>query len=749
MENTRNILKKILSCLVKRDIDGLEKYINNNNIDINIVKEYIKDNHYLSSELNKILISYVSSHNTEKIIFILSLLDSPPNELLYATMKKNNHDIADILINQGMTFSKSIIKDLYNNNDLNFYNLKHILSIRYNDNNLDNNSNNNNSSSSIKKIYIKYNNNKKHTKLNIKNDYYKLAIKNENFDGFIILFDNDDKNINDITGTILNLVHFDENGGFTGKKFNKFINYLEDTSKPFQEMNFYYNGTFGNEDKDVYSFINENKYESIKLQINNYIKSFMNSIQVLTSTLKTDKSNFEKYIKENDSVLKKLKSKKFDILIYALENGASKEIVEYIIQNYSYKNLNYGIKMNVKDEACAEFLKVSERYNEYIKMFNNNERTLENLKYHYENLNEQLSVEPNRFKKQSKFTYHKTPLFSALSKNNFEIGDMLIDMGSNINYNNEDIIYYLYIENALNSENLKYILNHGYTVPKWEENDNKIYHWIKSFHHEYLLIYLTHLQSVSGNVQGNTIISGRLYTPVSSSEALKTFLINRKISKDKNMNVSGSEDKISVQEKNINKNNQNQLNQIIKYQYYLFSVNYENYISIIILYNFDCIKSNEDSILYKLFIAFNFNDSKYKAFMEKLSNNELIYSMENSNDLNKNNAISATTNYSLINESKFNQTINKINESFTKFDIISKRSKKYIVKNVMDIIEEGNIKKLQNFIENNYVSLNELSFCDVNSFDILIHSIQEKSSIEIIKYIISLYDNNVNYINNY
>ena len=201
-------------------------------------------------------------------------------------------------------------------------------------------------------IYIKYIN-EGNKKLVIKNEYYKIAIEKENFNWFIILFDNDSRNINDILYNILNLFNYDSNGFFTRKKYDNFINYLNDINKPFKEMEFYYNGKFGNEDKHKYSFINENKFNSIKLQIKSFIESFINSlhkiIHILMENTEMDKFKFEKYVKENKSILKNIKNKKFDILIYAIEHSASKEIIEYIINNYSYKKFNYGIKIkNVK-----------------------------------------------------------------------------------------------------------------------------------------------------------------------------------------------------------------------------------------------------------------------------------------------------------------------------------------------------------------------------------------------------------------
>ncbi|OUM66386.1 hypothetical protein PIROE2DRAFT_59417 [Piromyces sp. E2] len=396
----------------------------------------------------------------------------------------------------------------------------------------------------------------------------------ENFNGFIILFDNDNRDINCILSYVLNLFHYDENGLLMGETYDKFTGYLSDTDVPFKEMDFYYNGRYGNEDKDQYSFINEDKFNSIRLKIKSYIETYVNSMHEINDIMKDTTMNiskFEKYIKEKNSVVKTLKNKKFDILIYAIENGASKDIIEYIIDHYSYENLTFGIKIKPHTNDIESITK----YNDYIDRLPIN-HTNKNLKYHYAKMFSYPEIHSYNIEVRPKKYYHKTPLFTALSKNKFTIADLLIEKGLNVNYymkekeEEEDIIYLLSIENVLNCENLKYILNHGYNPPKSFINDIKIYHWIKSFQNDYLEIYL--------NYYG--------------------------IGKKENSNKSENTPDL----------------QLIKDQYYLFSIFNENYNSILILLNYDNDNGenkNENNILYKLFIYFNYDKEKLKKIYAK------------------------------------------------------------------------------------------------------------------------------------
>ncbi|ORX44822.1 hypothetical protein BCR36DRAFT_300766, partial [Piromyces finnis] len=61
---------------------------------------------------------------------------------------------------------------------------------------------------------------------------------------------------------------------------------------------------------------------------------------------------------------------------------------------------------------------------------------------------------------------YKSPLFTAIKNEFFNIADVLIDHGADINGEIQytDIITYLNCLGVLNNNILKYILNHGYDV---------------------------------------------------------------------------------------------------------------------------------------------------------------------------------------------------------------------------------------------------------------------------------------------
>jgi len=101
-----------------------------------------------------------------------------------------------------------------------------------------------------------------------------------------------------------------------------------------------------------------------------------------------------------------------EILIYAIENNTSLEIVEYIIHIRADKNLNFSIVIDDKI---------------------------------------------------------KIPLFEAVKNNNFDIANILIKNKADINYetdtiHNKKIFKYLYYNKFLTIRNLNYILSKGFTI---------------------------------------------------------------------------------------------------------------------------------------------------------------------------------------------------------------------------------------------------------------------------------------------
>jgi len=127
--------------------------------------------------------------------------------------------------------------------------------------------------------------------------------------------------------------------------------------------------------------------------LSNYIKS-------------NDLENLKKYIEKNSLTVGKLNKGpvNYDILLDAIDNCTSQELIEYCVSLYD--NLNYS------------------------------------------------------------FNKTHVPLYLAVKKNNFKIADMLIKNNADINYLNENkgnILSYLLIE-SINHDNLKYVIDKGVDI---------------------------------------------------------------------------------------------------------------------------------------------------------------------------------------------------------------------------------------------------------------------------------------------
>jgi ankyrin repeat protein len=149
---------------------------------------------------------------------------------------------------------------------------------------------------------------------------------------------------------------------------------------------------------------------------------------------KNNATEFEKYIIDNDIALKDFNNTDFDILIFALDNKASFELIKIIINQYT--DFNYYIVDN---------------------------------------------------------RMVKIPLFCAIINNNFRVAKLLIDKKSDINFtiNKSNIIYYLYKLNCLSNKGLKFILNHGFYIKNI--TPNIIEEFIETFQNDFLNIISNHI----------------------------------------------------------------------------------------------------------------------------------------------------------------------------------------------------------------------------------------------------------------
>jgi ankyrin repeat protein len=155
------------------------------------------------------------------------------------------------------------------------------------------------------------------------------------------------------------------------------------------------------------SIVDAIKNKRIKLSLDKHFIDNLSTIEqkrnVIMDMIKEDKvMELNSFIKENKFSLSYFNNKTMDILMFALNHKASYEMIKLIIRYNPYENLNYTVG------------------------------------------------------------FSDTPLLSAISNNRFDVADLLIQHGSNINYvvSFERIIYYLYFR-KLNPQLLKYLLKRG------------------------------------------------------------------------------------------------------------------------------------------------------------------------------------------------------------------------------------------------------------------------------------------------
>ncbi|ORX80665.1 hypothetical protein BCR32DRAFT_245479 [Anaeromyces robustus] len=168
-----------------------------------------------------------------------------------------------------------------------------------------------------------------------------------------------------------------------------------------------------------WSFLEINDINIIKNLIK--INSSVKKIESIIRDIKVKRNNIIEIIKRNNlnelqnfiqnkriNDLKELNTKDFDILICAIDANVSIDIINYIIIQFHYDTFNYYIdNKNVVHD------------------------------------------------------YRRPPLFYALSNNNFEIANLLLEKGANINYDNGCILHQLYLNKLINDNNLIYILHNG------------------------------------------------------------------------------------------------------------------------------------------------------------------------------------------------------------------------------------------------------------------------------------------------
>ncbi|ORX48370.1 hypothetical protein BCR36DRAFT_354652, partial [Piromyces finnis] len=237
---------------------------------------------------------------------------------------------------------------------------------------------------------------------------------------------------------------------FEEERYKKFIKIIRNKGLNFQNEKFYYNNKIIN-NSNKNSFIDESKYKYITNKIIEafkklYVISKRSLEDIKEQVIKIIKNKnveeLKKYIKNNYISINELSydhnNDSFDLLIFSIQSNSSLKIIEYIISLYS--NLNYK---------------------EQDKTFN----------YQF---------------------FWNVPLYTAIANNRFDISNLLLKYGADINYE-KNIIKFLYDKKFLNCENLIYILNNKNFISNAAASSNKDafeIEWIKNKKKDFLEIYL-------------------------------------------------------------------------------------------------------------------------------------------------------------------------------------------------------------------------------------------------------------------
>eukprot|EP00833_Pecoramyces_ruminatium_P006253 jgi/Orpsp1_1/1180285/evm.model.c7180000072785.1 len=253
-------------------------------------------------------------------------------------------------------------------------------------------------------------------------DLLNLIFKNCVFDRAIILyFINIYKNKISLSNKQIQEKILKENHKF---KFNNYIYELAIENNNYKILEILLR--YDNRKKDViiknlFQLGNEKKLREKKNKINDVIKSYSFNLQwekymdnfinmeerinlITELFIKNDLKELKLFIKKYNFPMSYFNQMHNDFIILSIENSTSVEIINFIIKLCQPKTLNYTLSYN-------------------------NEK--------------------------------KTPLLSAISKEKFEIANILIKNNANINYkiDNDTIINYLYRHISMNKKILKYLLN--------------------------------------------------------------------------------------------------------------------------------------------------------------------------------------------------------------------------------------------------------------------------------------------------
>jgi len=286
----------------------------------------------------------------------------------------------------------------------------------------------------------------------VKDIYYHDAITYKNYKAILILYESDKRNKNKILYKLYKFFDFhDTNSKIEFSKTLKDFNenpilkiIILKGSKQIQENN--------EKRKKTFSMIKQN-----------------------------DKNALIRYFNENNIRFEDINNFDRDILIYAINNDVSIEIIQFLVQKYEECNLslNYGIEFD----------------NRYIH-------------------------------KDVKLPRFENPLHLAIAKNNFEVANLLIEKGADINFEIENMEpIYLYKYHFITHENLDFMLNHGF---------NKYIHLLKQCIYNYYYSFDTNTRFNGENrferdIFYEKIMDHYLYNDVSKQEVSLNEELKREV----------------------------------------------------------------------------------------------------------------------------------------------------------------------------------------------------------------------------
>lgn len=470
--------EKISEIILKNDIEELNNYMNIHDLHFKEYNTFDFDFLIFAIE-NKVsfeIINFILTETNYKTLNYIVKINNRNESIskqkyyhefnssyripLFSAIHNNNFPVADLLMKMGadINYGRDIVIYLYeecvydnskfysidNEWAINYNNLKYVLTHGYSSKDPTYTDNIikkliSSSSDAFLELYLEFSSYNEKSKINIKEEYYEEVFKYNNINGLYFLYYYDDRSMKEKKDLINKYIIDDQNDTINKLYLKEFKTSF--SPKDFQEKKF--------------NFLTQEKFHQIKKEWNKIINDTLNILKKRKEIKKwieeNNKERLEFHIKEKNLKLKEYNNSNFDLLIYAIEKKVSFNLIDYIINQYESVNYELNIKKKIKNN--------SDEYN-----------------YYSSNKPEIINIT-------------KSPLVAALMESNFEVADLLIKKGANINYFN-NLITFLYIYKLLDCSKLHYILKNKYFGDKIKFQDSCMPNWINMNEIQYLVIYL-------------------------------------------------------------------------------------------------------------------------------------------------------------------------------------------------------------------------------------------------------------------